>query len=79
MELLSNKSKVTISDNTKVVSVPETLVAYNRHYTVLQPPTKAPTLDCTSFSFSILPNMPAELLLRECCLLVDFEVILSNF
>ena len=74
MERLSTKSKVTVSDNTQVVSVPETVIAYTRHYTVLQQPTKAPTPECTNFTFNVLPNMPAELLLRQSTLLVDFEV-----
>lgn len=74
MERLSTKSRVTVSDNTQVVSVPETVVAYTRHYTVLQQPTKAPTPECTNFTFNILPNLPAELLLRQSTLLVDFQV-----
>ena len=74
MERLSAASRLTVSKNTQVVSVPETVVAYTRHYTVLQPPTKAPTLECTNFTFNILPTIPAELLLRHCDLLVDFEV-----
>ena len=74
MERLSAASRLTVSKNTQVVSVPETVVAYTRHYTVLQPPTKAPTPECSNFTFNILPNIPAELLLRHCDLLVDFEV-----
>ena len=65
---------MTVSDNTRVVSVPETVVAYSRHYTVKQPPTKAPTANCTNFTFNILPTMPTELLLRQSTLLVDFKV-----
>ena len=74
MERLSKRSRVTVSDNTQVVSVPETVIAYTRHYTVLQQPTKAPTPDCTNFTFNILPNLAAELLLRQSTLLVDFQV-----
>ena len=74
MELLSSASRLTVSKNMQVVSVPEMVVAFTRHYTVLQPPTKAPTPKCSNFTFNILPNIPAELLLRHCDLLVDFEV-----
>ena len=74
MEALSPLSKLTVSKYTQVVSVPKTVVAFTRTYTVLQPPTKAPTPECSNFTFNILPSIPAELLLRKCELLVDFQV-----
>ena len=74
MEVLSPLSKLTASKYTQVVSVPKTVVGITKTYTVLQPPTKAPTPECSNFTFNIQPSIAAELLVRKCELLVEFQV-----
>ena len=74
MEVLSPLSKLTASKYTQVVSVPDTVVGITKTYTVKQPPTKAPTPECSNFTFNIQPSIAAELLVRKCELLVEFQV-----
>ena len=74
MEVLSPLSKLTASKYTQVVSVPKTVVGITKTYTVKQPPTKAPTQECSNFTFNIQPSIAAELLVRKCELLVEFQV-----
>ena len=73
MEKLSDFSKLTIAPSTTLHDIPATVVGFKERYRAPVNPNTSVESSGDAVTFTILPNLPSELDVRDCFLLVTFK------
>ena len=74
MEKLSDLSILRIAPSTTFHDIPVTIIGFkDRYRTPVNPNTSVESSGDGAVTFTILPNLPSELEVRECFLLVTFK------